>query len=178
MPRPVEVPLPIPETVREIYLEFRDVRRDRELVTTLEVLSPTNKKPGLGREKYLKKRNAVLSSQVNLIEIDLLRAGERMPVLGAPDRYDYSVLVSRAPARSRADFYPVTVREPLPQFPLPLRPGEDEIPLDLGQVLASAYDRGNFDLAVNYHLDPDPPLPPGEATWADGVLRKKGLRAG
>src|SRR5262249_52437060 len=43
------------DTERHAYVEIRD-RRNRELVTVIELLGPTNKKPGPDREQYLAKR--------------------------------------------------------------------------------------------------------------------------
>lgn len=55
-------------------IEIRDVT-NRELVTAIEVLSPTNKR-GDGYREYLDKRRRILSSMAHLMEIDLLRKGE------------------------------------------------------------------------------------------------------
>ena len=68
------VTLPMPQEVRESYLEIRDVSTGY-VVTAIQVLSPTNKRPGKGREAYENKRMEVLSSSTNLVEIDLLRSG-------------------------------------------------------------------------------------------------------
>ena len=69
----VRVELPIPDHVREAYLEIRQVGSD-EVVTVLEILSPTNKRPGEGRRQYEQKRLSVFGTLTNLVEIDLLRA--------------------------------------------------------------------------------------------------------
>src|SRR5262249_51535375 len=53
---------------RHAYLEIRD-RRKRELITVLEMLSPSNKNSGPDREQYLAKRRKVLLSPVHLVEI-------------------------------------------------------------------------------------------------------------
>ena len=58
------------------YVEIRD-RRDRELVTVVELLSPANKHPGPDREQYLAKRMELLNGPVHLVEIDLLRGALR-----------------------------------------------------------------------------------------------------
>ncbi|WP_448605471.1 DUF4058 family protein, partial [Thermoflexus hugenholtzii] len=75
------VTLPMPEEVRERYLVVREAGT-HQVVTWLEILSPANKAPGEGRQVYLKKREEILRSRVHLVEIDLLRAGEPMPVMG------------------------------------------------------------------------------------------------
>ena len=52
---PVIVELPIPELVRETYLEVR-LAQTHAVITVLELLSPANKRPGEGRQQYERKR--------------------------------------------------------------------------------------------------------------------------
>ena len=67
----------------------------QEVVTIVEVLSPANKRAGRGRDAYLQKRERVLGSSTHLVEIDLLRTGEPMPMAGALRDLDYRIVVSR-----------------------------------------------------------------------------------
>jgi hypothetical protein len=60
--------------------------------------------------------------------------------------------------------------------PIPLRPGETEPAIKLQALAQAVYDRGGFDLAVNYRREPEPPFPPAEAAWADRLLRERGVR--
>jgi hypothetical protein len=76
----VTVTIPLPEEIREGYLKIREVATGY-VVTAIEVLSPTNKRAGMGREAYLRKRQEVLSTPTHLVEIDLLRSGKPMPIL-------------------------------------------------------------------------------------------------
>lgn len=170
--RGCEVLVPMPETVREAYLEIRERGEPDRVVTRIEVLSPTNKRSGVEREEYLGKRDAVLGSLTNLIEIDLLRGGQRMPVFEAPEEGDYRILVSRARSRPRAQLIPFMLRDPAPSFPVPLRSGIDEIELDLGTILLGAYERGQFARSVNYDATPEPPLSPEDEAWARRALLK------
>ncbi|MFN3653577.1 MAG: DUF4058 family protein [Armatimonadota bacterium] len=173
--RPVEVAVPVPEEVRERYLEIKEPRTG-EVITAIGLLSPSNKRPGPGREAYLRKREAILGSRTNLVEIDLLRDGERMPVLRAPSGYDYSVLIHRSTRAARAALYPFTLREAAPTVPIPLRPGEAEPTIDLAALLVEVYDAGGFSLILDYSAPPNPPLPPDDEAWADALLRERGLR--
>jgi len=66
------VVLPLYEEVRERYLEIR-AAQTHAVVTVIEVLSPSHKASGEGREAYEEKRRQVLSTLTNLVEIDLLR---------------------------------------------------------------------------------------------------------
>ena len=170
----VDVVVPLPFSVTERYLEVRDVGTG-EVVTVVEVLSPTNKLAGAGRDAYLEKRRQVLSTGTNLVEIDLLRQGQRMPLLQAPSDYHYSVLIASS-RKARAKLHHWNVTDAAPVIPFPLREGEESVPLDLGRVLSRAYDEGSYDLALNYRQPPTPPLSPEDEAWADALLREKGLR--
>jgi Protein of unknown function (DUF4058) len=67
--------VPLPEEVRETYLEVRETGTD-DVLTVVEILSPTNKRPGPGRRIYEDKRMERLASKTHLVEIDLVRVGE------------------------------------------------------------------------------------------------------
>jgi hypothetical protein len=102
--KPATVVLPMPVPIKERYLEVREVGSDA-VITVVEVLSPSNKRPGEGRTIYQNKRQQVLGSATHLIEIDLLRGGEPMPILGQAVASAYRVLVSRSDQRPTADLY-------------------------------------------------------------------------
>lgn len=175
---PLVAELPMPEEVVERYLEVRDVVSG-DVITSIEVLSRTNKLGRDGRRLYEEKRLKVLASLTHLVEIDLLRAGEPMAmrVQGNGHRGTYRVVVSRAHRRPRADVYPFGLREPIPSFPVPLRKGEAEPVVDLNTVLHELYDRAGYDMAVDYRREADPPLEGEDAGWADALLRQHGLRS-
>jgi hypothetical protein len=169
------VELPMPEEVRERYLVVRETGT-HQVVTWVEILSPANKAPGEGRRVYLQKREEILRSRTHLVEIDLLRAGEPMPVLGDGRDGHYRILISRWEQRPRALLYVFTVRDPIPTFRLPLLPGDEEPEVDLGRLLQTIYERAAYDLRVRYEEEPVPPLEPPFAEWAAALLRERGLR--
>ncbi len=173
--RAVEVVVPEDEPVRELYLTVRDVAAEDEVVTVVEVLSPTNKQPGSGRDQYLTKRGAVLSTRTNLVEIDLLRDGPRMPAAGAPTDYQYGILVCRGAIRPRSQLQPFGLREPIPAFPLPLRPGDREPTIQLAPALAAIYRSNRLALRIDYGRPPDPPLSTEDQAWTDDLLRKRSV---
>ena len=171
----IAVRVPLPEEVREGYLELREAGSNH-LITAIEVLSPTNKRPGRGRGLYEKKRVEVLGTWTNLVEIDLLRTGEPMRVIGNGIRSDYRILVARG-GKSRAMLYCFGVRQPFPEFPVPLRRGDHDEPMvDIGKMLPDIYDRARYHVQVNYADDPVPPLSDADAEWADSLLKSKALR--
>lgn len=174
-PGVVRVVLPVPDHVREAYLEIRQTGSN-EVVTVLELLSPSNKRPGEGRRQYEQKRLMLFGSLTNLVEIDLLRAGEPMPMRGDGRGSHYRILVSRARQRPSGDLYAFNVRQPIPDFPLPLLPDDEEPRVELNRILHDLYERAGYDLRIDYRRDPSPPLAGEDAAWADALLRQAGLR--
>jgi hypothetical protein len=171
----LKVRLPVPVEFREAYLEVRDTET-REVVTVIEVLSPANKRPGKGREMYERKREKVFSSRSHLVEIDLLRSYQPLPVFGNDIEANYRILVSRANQKPLGDLYLFNLPDMIPQFPLPLRGGDAEPIVDLQALLNTVYDRAAYDFRIDYTAAPVPPLSEADATWADSLLRDKGLR--
>jgi hypothetical protein len=147
-----------------------------EVVTVIEVLSPTNKTRGSeGRAAYTKKQTEVLHSPVHLVEIDLLRGGA--PTFPRGDvACDYALHVSRVDRRPRGKVWRIPLRSRLPTLPIPLQGDDPDFDIDLQGVLATAYDRGAYHVSVGYSGAPVPPLRPEDAAWADKLLRKAGLR--
>jgi hypothetical protein len=155
------------DALHESYLEIRD-RETREVITVIELLSPTNKAPGSDRGQYLGKRKAILASNTHLVEIDLLRGGERMPVGDLPTS-DYVVMVSRSNERPRVELWPIMLRDPLPLIPVPLRLGDRDATVDLGQLLHDQFDAAGYEDYV-YHSSPHPPLSAPDVAWAEGLI--------
>jgi hypothetical protein len=172
---PIRVKLLIEEEVRESYLEIKEVKTGR-VVTTIEVLSPTNKR-GQGRQKYEEKRQRVLSSRTHLIEIDLLRSGDPLPMSSDEPKSDYRVLVSRAGDRPIADLYPFNIQDPMPQIPVPLQFGDLEPLLDLKELIEDSYDRSGYSHFIDYNLEPSPKLSSTDQAWLDQLLRSAALRS-
>lgn len=164
--------VPLPEEVRESYLEIRE-RQTGTVVTTLEILSPKHKRSRDGRDAYLWKRQRVLASLTHLVEIDLLRSGTPMPIQGAVQKTDYRILISRGDRRPIAQLYPFNLQESIPVFQLPLKAGDMEPLVDLNTILDGVYERAGFDLRVDYTQPPQPALSQEDATWADVLLREQ-----
>jgi hypothetical protein len=130
------------EPAAETYLEIIDASSGHRVVTVIEVLSPTKKLPGPGQEMYLTKQKEMKQGDVNLVEIDLVRQGER--VTSVPGKQQpphlqslYQVCVWR-PHRSCHEIYPIPLGVRLPNIRVPLRPKDDDVRLDLQAVLDQA----------------------------------------
>jgi hypothetical protein len=165
----------LPERTNTVVI--RTVEGD-ELVTAIEILSSVNKRPGHAAYlTYQRKRQAILESTANLIEIDLLRAGER-PRLAEPlPEAPYFVILSRVERRPVAEVWSLRLQEPVPVLPVPLLSPDSDLPLDLGKALAVIYDRSGYDLRIDYtQPPPPPPLSTEDAAWLDDHLRAAGVR--
>lgn len=172
--QPIKVTLSLPTKVKEWYLEVKEVASG-EVITAIEIISPKNKAAGEGRKSYRNKRQKILTSLTNLIEIDLLRRGKKM-VTDISIKSHYHILVSRSGDRPEADLYAFNLREQIPTIPLPLAEGELEPTIDLQVLLNSVYDCGSYDLVIDYKNEPIIPLAKGDRSWADELLRQQQLR--
>lgn len=168
----IEVEVPMTDEVSENFLEIREVGTG-DVVTIMELLSPANKLHDQGRKQYEEKRSQVFFTRTSLVEIDLLRAGQPMTVVGEPVSSDYRILVSRGWQRPRAQLYPFDLRQPIPPFPLPLRRDDETPAVDLGAILHALYERARFDLRLDYAQPPVPPLSAEDAAWVKDLLADK-----
>ena len=147
--RPERVSVPIPLQIKERYLEVREIATD-EVITVIEVLSPKNKRTGDGRTAYEKKRRAILASTTHLVEIDLLRGGKPMAILGVKSPSAYRVLVSRSYQRPTADLYSITLLQELSLFPIPLKLNEKEPLVDLQEIFSGISERARYASRIDY----------------------------
>lgn len=164
----------------ERHLEIVDTSDGGRVVTAIEILSPANKTSADGQLAYIRRQREYLDAGVNLVEIDLVRAGgfvlavppERLP---ASCRTPYLICTRRATRRNYAELYPVPLRQSLPNIPLPLRPSDKDVILQLQPLLDACYRDGRYH-RLNYRVDPTPRLGEADASWLDEALRAKGLR--
>jgi hypothetical protein len=172
---PITVTLPAVPHKGNLYIRLID-RAERKVVTVVELLSPSNKRAGRDRQAYLAKRDEYLASGTNLVEIDFLRAGQRMP-LGEPPlaETDYYLFVSRAASYPKAGLWPFSVRDPMPPLLVPLLPGDVTPKIELKPCIDRAYDEGRYDKELDYLQSPVPPLREPDATWARELLANIGL---
>ncbi|MFM9961865.1 MAG: DUF4058 family protein [Planctomycetaceae bacterium] len=168
---PALLTLPVIDPVEEIYLTIR-ARDSDDVVTVIELLSPTNKLSRDGRTEYLNKRNMVLHSEANLVEIDLLRGGKRLPTVERLPEGDYYAFVTRVEHRPKVEVYSWPLERRLPTIPIPLAEGDPDVSLDLQAVFDTTYDRSGYDYALNYRKPVEPPLSDSQQAWVAEVLAK------
>ena len=169
---PATIPLVVWESPRETFIEI--IRRpDRSLVTSIELLSPANKQAP-GRIEYLAKRRAILSQPVHLVELDLLRAGQRVPFARPLPPADYYYIVSRYEERPDCQVYSWLMAHELPTLPIPLRAPDTDIFVNLADVFNTAYERGRFQRRIDYSAKLIGNLSDSEKQWMMQQITKQG----
>jgi len=162
------------DPVKEYYIEILDRYQHLKVITVIEVLSPINKTAGPGRDEFLRKRNTTLQSSTHLVEIDLLRRGDRFvnfseDQLESLGPFDYLIAVNRfQPGRTQYEFIPRRLRNPLPTFGIPLVAPDPDVPLDLQAALDQVYEDGSYMLRIQYERPCSPRLDEQDQQWAWG----------
>jgi hypothetical protein len=165
--------LPMPQEEHKEH--FVVVRQPRgEVVTVIEVLSPTNKRKGSdGRHEYLAKRGDLLRSSAHLVEIDLLLGGARLPTLpNLKPTTDYCAVISRAGERPQAAVFEWSVRHQLPAIPIPLLPDDPDVFLELQSSLTAVYDRAHFQTSLDYREPLTLPIRAADVNWVNERIKQ------
>ncbi len=147
------------EPMTETFIEIIDVGSGKRVVTVIEVVSLANKLSGDSRDKYRQKQEELRAGGVSLVEIDLLRAGQRrfgVPLRRVPisHRTPYQVCVRRGWQPAAVEIYPVPLRQPLPIVKVPLRQTDADVPLDLQALIEQCYRNGGYDADIDYRCAP------------------------
>jgi Protein of unknown function (DUF4058) len=158
------------EPVIQIYEPDPEMR----LVTCIEVLSPSNKRQDTeGWEVYLRKRKALLLGSANLVEIDLLRGGTRMPMLDRWPDSPYTLLVGRKRRAPYCAVWPASFRQPLPPIPIPLDAPDADITLALQPMIEAIYARSRYHRSIDYSRPLSPSLGDEDTAWLAEQLRAR-----
>jgi hypothetical protein len=147
---------------------------ERQVVTVIELLSPINKRYGVHRTGYGERRKALLYSNANFLEIDLLRLGGRMDEIAMP-QCDYAVVLHRTSGQRELEAWPIDLREPLPVVPVPLHPPDTDLPLDWKAALHATYDSAHYENYL-YDRQPEPPLRREDHEWARIIIAQAAPR--
>jgi hypothetical protein len=176
---PAEILLPS-ETPTLRRIEIIDASRGNRVVTMIELLSPTNKVDKLGRTKYRKKQAEYIQAGVSLVEIDLLRAGPF--VLAMPEacwprrmRATYKICIRRLTRPHVSGVIAIRLQDRLPNIPVPLRPKETDVVLQLQPIIDDCYLDGRYG-SIDYREPSVPPLNQSNAQWVDELLHREGRR--
>jgi hypothetical protein len=159
------------------HVEIVDSRA--QVITAIELLSPSNKAASESTLAWRNKRYGYLRGGINLVEIDLLRYGlwtlpdHSLLKPTPPGRVYYHVCVTRPPWVNRHEFYVLPLRERLPAIRVPLRKPHPDVALDLQLLIEDCYERGRYGAVIDYSRAPDPTLPEEETAWAREVLTSR-----
>jgi len=169
-PATLSIPVILPVDVQLVNVEIRDTASN-QLVTSIEILSPVNKRePGL--TQYRLKRQRLYQAGVHLIELDLIRRGARPVAHHRLPNVPYLIALTRAHT-GKTDVWPLTLHDALPTLPIPLRPPDDDITLDLAAALTAVYNEAAYDLSIDYRQDPPPPaLSEADRAWVGELLKE------
>jgi Protein of unknown function (DUF4058) len=168
------------EEIREPLIHIVEPAANNRVVTSIEVLSPSNKNAGDGRREYLLKREELWRGGVNLVEIDLLRGGDRTVRLSEEKMkevkpHHYLVAVTRR-WPSRQEVYEILLQKRLPKVAIPLSPDDKDVILDLQVVFTRCWDEGPYPELLHYDGAPPSPLAPDITAWCEERLRSAGYR--
>jgi hypothetical protein len=156
----------IDEHLRESFIEIYQAEPGPRLVTCIEVLLPANKHSGKrGWKLYLRKRNALLLGKANLVEIDLVRSGRRMPMVEPWPKSPYYLLVGRESDAPYCRVWPAYFHHPLPEVPVPLASPDPDLSLALQPMIDAVYERSRYARRLDYRKRLSPPLSPEESAW-------------
>lgn len=183
--KPLGLGLPVAEPTTTLLLEDEE-KEDEEnaiaihavenerLVTVIEILSYSNKTNGAEkRARYLFKRRELLQGGVHLVEIDLLRWGQRIvPTLPAQP---YHILVSRADERPQTRVWSFGIDAPIPDASLPLLEPNEQVPLPLQQAFTTIYQSRRFRQRLNDREDLAPPLTSIQLAYVRACLADEGI---
>ena len=167
------------EPVTERSVEIRESNSGK-LITIIEFISPSNK-TRKGLTAFRNKRDCLLDSGVNVVEVDLTRGGNWRGML-LPQRSSgtmatpYRSVTRVASEPDAAYLEPIDIRKPLPALPIPLRESEAPADLPLQPLIDQAYRNGRYAQTIDYSKPPVPPLDEEDAAWADSLLRSAGER--
>jgi hypothetical protein len=164
--QPMKLTAFVEEEVRETFIEIYATEPDHRLVTTIEVLSPTNKeRGGHGWNLYLRKRQAALVCNVNLVEVDLLRGGTRMPMRDPWPDSPYTLLVARAGQKLACEVWPAYFQMPLPPLLIPLAVPDPDVTLELQPLVDAIYSRLRYGNTIDHKKPLVPPPSTAEKGW-------------
>lgn len=173
--KPFHIVVQMPaDEVEETFLTIKELP-SRRAVTSIEVLSPTNKRTFDARKAYVRKRQELLDSRVNFVEIDLLRAGKPMPPEEPSVVSDYRILIFRPRLGRIAHLDGFSYKTAIPEIPIPLLPQDAEPTLDLNGILRALPERAGYDMAIDYSQPPYPPLRKADRAWAASILAQASL---
>lgn len=171
----IELPNLLLEEVPLMGVEIRELA-NRRLVTMIEIFAHVNKHDQ-GARDYEQRRMEILHTRPHLLEIDLLRQGNRILLGGDLPPAHYYIYLSRWQRRPFTQVWAMSLRKQLPTVPVPLLEPDVDVPLDLQAAFTAAFDDGGYARLLDYSFSlPPPELDEHDAIWVTNLLRTAGVR--
>ncbi len=84
---------------------------------------------------------------------------------------DYRMMVRRWWESDKAWVYLFSIRDAIPDIPIPLERAEEEPILPLNDILHTVYDAAGFDLKIDYTQLLNPPLAEEDTIWVEKIKK-------
>jgi hypothetical protein len=158
---------------RESFIEVYDSAQGDRVVTCIEALSPSNKRPSSsGWGEFERKRQYMFRGAANFVEIDLLRGGRRRAMREVWPNSPYYVLVMRKEQAPRCAVFPAFSTQRLPTVPIPLADSDPDILCDLQAVVDAVLASSRYDRRLRYEEPIEPPLSRDEQLFLSSATSK------
>jgi hypothetical protein len=143
---------------RETCVEIHEAAGGGRVLTCIELLSPTNKRPGSpGWAEYERKRQ-LFRGEANFVEIDLLRGGKRRPMRETWPASPYYLLVMWKDQAPECRVWPGFSVQPLPPIPIPLAAPDPDLTFDIQPCVNQVLARSRYERRLQYTQPIQPPL--------------------
>jgi Protein of unknown function (DUF4058) len=160
--RVVDVFEPMPQPKAVIIRELLPQGKLGNIVTRIELLSPSNKPSGSNYTSYAAKRVEAIDTGVPLVEIDYLHESPslilQLPVYPSQaNAYPYSIIVSDPRpnwSEGKVRVYGFGLRDAIRAFPVPLA-GDETIVFDLNPVYQHTFRAGRWGDLLDYRAAPE-----------------------
>ncbi|MEO0413663.1 MAG: DUF4058 family protein [Verrucomicrobiota bacterium] len=162
----------------ERWIEIRDTRNGGKVVTAIELLSPANKLNSTHRRAYRAKAKDFIDGGVNLVEIDLIRSGSSVLSISEellPEAPYFVSVCRNNDYPSQWEIYPISSREPLPSFRIPLRQQDEDVVIELQTIFNQCYSNGGYHVRIDYTKNPEPSVPEVDEEWVSQIAAKGAL---
>ncbi len=154
---------------------------DGRIITAIEFISPWNKVGARSREQYTSKQIDYIAAGVNLVEIDLVRQGSyvlaaQLSEIPEASQKPYMICIYRDMKPNQFEIFQAPLQERLPNIPIPLRPGDRDVVLELQPLIDACYRDGRY-YRIDYRLEPKGKFDEQDSAWIANRLREQGKRS-
>lgn len=154
------------KTIQKI--QIRSIKNEK-LITEIHILT-LEIKSNPSRNIYLNKIKNLQTNNIHILEIDLLRQGQRTLDNPVVNEAHYNVKLLRAKYKE-PQVWAFTMKDPLPVVPVPLVFPHSDAVLDLRKAIEKVYEMGRYQYLLKY--EETPPVP--EFSEDDGKWLQKRL---